>query len=41
MFQARVIKVGGDSIGITIPQAIAKAMKIRAGTKIIVEIKGC
>jgi len=39
MFQARVIRVGEGSIGITIPKKIAQAFGIEIGTEIIVEIK--
>jgi len=39
MFQAKVINVGGDSIGIIIPKTIAEPMKIKKGNKVVVEIK--
>jgi hypothetical protein len=39
MFQAKILNVGGDSMGIVIPKAIAKALKLELGKEIIVEIK--
>jgi len=39
LFQAKVINVGGDSIGIVIPIQIAKAEKIELGKEVLVEIK--
>jgi len=39
MFKANVVKVGGKSLGITIPKPICEAMKIKKGSKVIIEIK--
>jgi antitoxin component of MazEF toxin-antitoxin module len=39
MFQARIINVGGDSIGMIIPKAIAKPMKLKLGNEVLVELK--
>lgn len=39
MFQAKVIQVGGDSKGIVIPIQITKALEIKLGSIVNVEIK--
>ena len=39
MFKAKVINVGGDSIGVIIPKNIAEAVKIEKGNHVIIEIK--
>jgi antitoxin component of MazEF toxin-antitoxin module len=39
MFKAKVIHVGGESIGIVIPKNIAEPLKLKKGNHVVVEIK--